>query len=79
VSTNLIDPARTPLWRVAAEIERLAAEHGVGVRESELVGLVPARTAAVAAARSLLLPAMEPDRILEVAVAGEFGAEVLPR
>jgi hypothetical protein len=39
----------------------------------ELVGLMPAAVAAQAAAASLHLPELAPDRVLEVAAAGEFG------
>lgn len=41
VSMNLLDHAVTPLWRVWEEVGRLAAEAGVGLRESELIGLAP--------------------------------------
>lgn len=41
VSMNLLDFATTPMWRVWDEVGRLAAEAGVGVRESELIGLAP--------------------------------------
>ncbi|HET7182025.1 MAG TPA: glutamate formimidoyltransferase [Candidatus Limnocylindrales bacterium] len=41
VSMNLLDFATTPLWRVWEEVGRLADEAGVGVRESELIGLAP--------------------------------------
>jgi glutamate formiminotransferase len=41
VSMNLLDFATTPMWRVWDEVGRLAAAEGVGVRESELIGLVP--------------------------------------
>jgi glutamate formiminotransferase len=41
VSMNLLDFDRTPMWRVFDEVERLAAEEGVGIRESELIGLAP--------------------------------------
>src|SRR4051794_33211476 len=75
VSTNLIDIDATPLWRLVAEIERLAAERAIEVVGSELVGLVPARVAADAAARTLRLPGMPPDRLLEVGAAGEFGRQ----
>jgi len=73
VSTNLIDIDATPLWQVFSEVERLAAERGVGVHGSELVGLMPASVAAEVAGRALRLPAMAADRVLEVAAAGEFG------
>jgi glutamate formiminotransferase len=78
VSTNLVDVEATPLWRVVEEVERLAAERGVAVHGSELVGLVPAHVAAAAAGRALRLPAMGADRLLEVAALGELGAPRRP-
>jgi glutamate formiminotransferase len=41
VSMNLLDFERTPMWRVFDEVGRLAEEEGVGIRESELIGLAP--------------------------------------
>lgn len=41
VSMNLLDFDTTPMWRVYDEVARLATEEGVGIRESELIGLVP--------------------------------------
>jgi len=41
VSMNLLDFETTPMWRVYDEVARLAAEAGVGIRESELIGLAP--------------------------------------
>ncbi|MEO5704073.1 MAG: glutamate formimidoyltransferase [Candidatus Limnocylindrales bacterium] len=41
VSMNLLDFERTPMWRVFDEVARLAAEEGVGILESELIGLAP--------------------------------------
>lgn len=41
VSMNLLDFEITPMWRVFDEVGRLAAEEGVGIRESELIGLAP--------------------------------------
>jgi len=41
VSMNLLDFETTPMWRVFDEVARLASEAGVGVRESELIGLAP--------------------------------------
>jgi glutamate formiminotransferase len=73
VSMNLIDPAGAPLHAVVAEVVRLAAEHGVAVERGELVGLMPAATAAAAAGAALRLGPMSADRLLEVAAGGEFG------
>jgi len=41
VSMNLLDFATTPMWQVWEAVGRLAAEAGVVVRESELIGLAP--------------------------------------
>jgi glutamate formiminotransferase len=74
VSMNLIDIAATPLWRVVEEVQRLADERGVEVVGSELVGLMPAAVAWASAAHGLRLPDSAADRVLEVAVTGEFGS-----
>jgi len=42
LSTNVLDHERTPLWQVWETAERLAADEGVSLLDSELVGLVPA-------------------------------------
>ncbi len=42
LSMNLLDHETTPLWRVWEEAQRLAADEGVSVLDSELIGLVPA-------------------------------------
>jgi glutamate formiminotransferase len=75
VSMNLIDPAGAPLHDVVAQVARLAAAHGVEVERGELVGLMPAATAAAAAGRALLLEDMPADRLLEIAAGGEFGGQ----
>jgi glutamate formiminotransferase len=41
VSMNLLDFATTPLWRVWEEVRAVAAQDGVELRESELIGLAP--------------------------------------
>jgi glutamate formiminotransferase / 5-formyltetrahydrofolate cyclo-ligase len=41
VSMNLLDFGRTPLWMVFDAVRELAAEEGVRVKESELIGLAP--------------------------------------
>ncbi|HYH93636.1 MAG TPA: glutamate formimidoyltransferase [Candidatus Saccharimonadales bacterium] len=41
VSMNLLDFAVTPLWLVWDSVRELAAEDGVAVAESELIGLAP--------------------------------------
>ncbi len=41
VSMNLLDFGVTPIWKVWEEVSELAAEQGVAIRESELIGLCP--------------------------------------
>jgi glutamate formiminotransferase len=41
VSMNLLDFRVTPLWRAWEAVEELAAEDGVALAESELIGLAP--------------------------------------
>lgn len=41
VSMNLLDFGVTPLWRAWEAVEQLAAEDGVALAESELIGLAP--------------------------------------
>jgi glutamate formiminotransferase/glutamate formiminotransferase/formiminotetrahydrofolate cyclodeaminase len=78
VSMNLIDVSATPLHVVVAEVARLAGERGVGVERGELVGLMPAATAAAAAGAALRIDGMAADRVLEVAAGGEFGRVTRP-
>ncbi|HEX7950738.1 MAG TPA: glutamate formimidoyltransferase [Candidatus Limnocylindrales bacterium] len=41
VSMNLLDFETTPMWRVWEAVEAIATDAGVGLRESELIGLAP--------------------------------------
>lgn len=41
VSMNVLDHARSPLWRVWEVVSAVASAEGVLVRDSELIGLVP--------------------------------------
>ncbi len=43
LSMNILDHEQTPLWQVWQEAERLAADEGVSLLDSELIGLVPAK------------------------------------
>jgi glutamate formiminotransferase len=42
LSMNILDHETTPLWQVWEEAERLAADEGVSLLDSELIGLAPA-------------------------------------
>jgi glutamate formiminotransferase len=69
VSVNLCDPARTGLEAVFAVVERLAAERGVRVRASELVGLAPRCALDARIARAVKLPDFQARRdVLEDAL-----------
>ena len=63
VSVNVIDVDAAPLVAVVEEVRRLAAERGVEVGRSELVGLLP--ESAVADPALLGLETLPDDRVLE--------------
>ncbi len=71
VSVNVIDISATPLLAVVERIHELAAERGVGVGASELVGLLP--EAAVADPALLGLTGLPDDRVLERSISGLAG------
>ena len=62
VSMNVCDFRTTGLVRVFREIEGLARERGVAIRESELVGLAPRAALPDGAARELRLRDFDPRR-----------------
>jgi glutamate formiminotransferase len=64
VSMNLLDHTVTPLWRAWEAVEQLAAQAGVALRESELIGLAPL-AALTEVAEHLLVP---PDRDVEARI-----------
>lgn len=63
VSLNVIDVDAAPLVDVVSRVRELAAQRGVEIGPSELVGLLP--EAAVAPAAELGLAALPEDRVLE--------------
>jgi glutamate formiminotransferase len=65
VSMNLTNHEKTPIFRVFDLVQREAARYGVGVLDSEIVGLVPSAALTAAAAYYLRLAAFAPDQILE--------------
>ena len=62
VSLNIADFHATPLYRVVEIIRRLAAEDGVSIVRSELVGCLPAAAVHEAARYYLGLPESEKER-----------------
>ncbi len=66
VSMNLINYKRSPMHRVMEFIRREAARYGVGILESEIVGLVPQEALVKAADYYLqLFPEFKNDQIIE--------------
>ena len=65
VSINLVDYERTPLHRVVDAVAQEANRLGVAIRDTEIVGLVPAAALLLAATRQLQLEGFTMDRILE--------------
>jgi glutamate formiminotransferase len=66
VSMNVEEPEAAPLHEIVARIVSEAAARGVEVDGSELVGLLPAATAAGAAGSALRLEGLDPSRLLEL-------------
>jgi glutamate formiminotransferase len=77
VSMNLTDYRRVSLFTVWQALMAAAARHGVGVLESELVGLIPENALIDSALALLHLPPATRARILERAL-GAAGADDSP-
>jgi glutamate formiminotransferase len=65
VSINFTDFEQTPVHVVYSEVCRLAAEHGVEVEESELIGLMPQKALEAAAAGLLKLSNFDSQRVID--------------
>jgi glutamate formiminotransferase len=67
VSINLTDYEATPPHHVLPRVEQLAAEHGVAVRGTELIGLIPQKALDMAAEAGVDLRIMnlQPDSTIE--------------
>jgi len=76
VSTNLLDTIVTPLDVVFDAIRSLAANAGVAVLESEIVGLVPVSVLAATTARSIGAPALGPQHAVEAAIVSKLDDSV---
>jgi len=72
VSMNLTDFEVTPLHVVYAAVEREAAAHGVGIAGSEIIGLMPAKALAMAAAHALRTENFHEDQLLEGRLLGNL-------
>ena len=78
VSMNLVDFERTPLHEAFEAVRREAARHGVEVRDSEVVGLVPAAALLPAAARALRIDGFSMHRVLDHRLPGCEDSPALP-
>jgi glutamate formiminotransferase len=65
VSINFTDFEQTPVHVVYSEVCRLAAEHGVEVGDSELIGLMPRKALEQAAAGMLKISHFDSQRVIE--------------
>ena len=65
VSMNLLDTARTPMTLVFERIRQEAAQHGVEILESELVGMAPAQALVDVARQALQFGRLDADAVLE--------------
>lgn len=65
VSMNLTNFRKTPIARVVEMIRREAQRYGVGIRHSELVGLIPQEALVDAAVWYMQLDQFEKEQILE--------------
>ena len=65
VSMNVVDPFRTPLYRVLELVKLEAARYGVSVVGSEIVGLVPLSVIVEAARYYLQLESFADGQVLE--------------
>jgi glutamate formiminotransferase len=66
VSMNLVDLDVTPLHVVVERVRQEAAQRGVELAESELVGLMPLSAVLRTTAAQLGLPALTPRQIIEL-------------
>lgn len=71
VSMNLTDVDKTPVHVAFARVAALAAEAGVAVERSELIGLAPQRVFLQAAGHFLKLADVTPGRTIEGRLRGE--------
>ena len=66
VSINLTDYRTTPLHRIFASVQQEASRRGIGIVESEVVGLVPIEAMVAASADALRLKHFSQNQVLEV-------------
>jgi glutamate formiminotransferase/formiminotetrahydrofolate cyclodeaminase len=69
VSMNLVDYRETSPAQAFAAIARHAAERGIAIAESELVGLIPAAALEASAVQALKIANFRPDQVIEARLA----------
>jgi glutamate formiminotransferase len=74
VSMNLTDYQRTSIQRAFDEVERQAAQRGIRVLDSELIGLIPAAALEGTSAERLKLHGFSTSQILEERIAQRLAA-----
>ncbi len=73
ISMNLVDPFRTPIYRVMEAVRTEAARYGVTVAESELIGLLPLDALVETARYYLQLHNLRAEHVLELRLAQAQG------
>jgi glutamate formiminotransferase len=68
VSMNILNFATTPLYRVFELVRMEAARYGVGIVNSELIGLAPAQAFMDVASYYLQLPGLSRDALVETLI-----------
>lgn len=68
VSMNLTDYTRTPLWQAYEAVQTAAAERGVEIVDSELIGLMPQQAAIDCLRHYLHIENIGADKILEMKI-----------
>ncbi len=73
VSMNVVDVERAPLHEVVERVRREASVRGVGIRDGELVGLVPRSVFDAARAAAVDVPGVDESRVLENVLRSRLG------
>jgi glutamate formiminotransferase len=68
VSMNILDFRTTPIYRVFELVKMEAARYGVGIVESELIGLAPVQAFMDVASYYLQLPGLSRDALIETRI-----------
>ncbi len=80
VSLNLVDYPTTSLPAAIEMVRREAGRYGVGIAQTELIGLMPAQAMIDSLRYYLQLPDLEAQQVVELALAGsEFTPQHQPR